>query len=396
MTSYAAKFGTDQVPARMLCIDQFANFGGGQRSLLDLLPAFSERGWNPSVAIPGEGPLPIKLRALGYQTHSFTCGAYASRNKPLNQMLRYASEIPKLVSHLTEIVELKKIDLLYVNGPRMVPPAAWVAWRKGLPLIFHCHNRPLQSSAIALTGQALELAGAHVIACCQYVAEPLREYVEPERLRILYNGVRDMSGSRKSSDRLQPIRHIGVIGRIEAEKGQLEFVQAARLILQQFPDCRFSMVGSPMFSDSTYYGKVVAASRGLPVDFVEWRQDIASTFSDLDLLVVPSSAIEATTRVIPEAFSAGVPVLAFAAGGIPEVLRDEDTGFLAAGMSVKALSERILSVMRMDTSRLANVIVRARDQWKRRFTLGGYRENVCSVVSKAMHLRDCRGSVVCH
>ena len=41
--------------------------------------------------------------------------------------------------------------------------------------------------------------------------------------------------------------------------------------------------------------------------------------------------MEATTRVILEAYSAGVPVVAFPAGGIPEVVENEQTGFLADG-----------------------------------------------------------------
>ena len=34
------------------------------------------------------------------------------------------------------------------------------------------------------------------------------------------------------------------------------------------------------------------------------------------------------TRIIPEAFAAGVPVIAFASGGIPEVIEHGRTGFL--------------------------------------------------------------------
>ena len=207
-----------EFPANVLCIDQFSNVGGGQRSLLDMLPAFSERGWRPSVAIPGDGPFAALVRSLGYRTHSFAFGSYRSKKKPLIEHLRYAFELPGLVHSLVDLVDAHETDLLYVNGPRLVPPAAWVAWRRGIPLVFHCHNRLQQSSAIALTGQALELASAHVIACCQYAAEPLREYVAPERLQIALqrscgNGA---SGGCKRRERT---RTIGVIGRVEAEKG---------------------------------------------------------------------------------------------------------------------------------------------------------------------------------
>lgn len=382
MNELLSVFDEANVSANILCIDQFSNLGGGQRSLLDILPALSQRGWHPSVAIPGGGPFPAMIRSRGYRTHSFACAMYASRKKPLAQLLKYARELPNLVNAVAGLVKANKIDLLYVNGPRLVPPAAWVAWRTGVPLVFHCHNRLLQSSAIALTGQALELASAHVIACCQYAAEPLKEYVSPERLRVLYNGIAKMpGGGLRSPDR---IRRIGVVGRVEEGKGQLEFVQAVRMLSPQVPECRFSVIGAPMFSDLGYYNKVKALSRGLPIDFVGWQDDIANIYSDLDLLVVPSSVVEATTRVILEAYSARVPVVAFPAGGIPEILEDGQTGFLAEAITVEALAKRILSVLRMDSACVEAVIERAGNEWRRRFSLRTYRNGVCNVLAQAM------------
>ena len=192
MTQLSGILNQTEFPANILCIDQFTNIGGGQQSLLDILPAFSARQWRPSVAVPGDGPLLAALQNRGYRSHSFAYSAYASRRKPLQQLFKYACELPKLVRCFTQLVQANEIDLLYVNGPRLVPPAAWVAWRRGIPLVFHCHNRLLQQSAITITGQALEVASAHVIACCNCVADPLREYVAPERLKIAYNGVAEM------------------------------------------------------------------------------------------------------------------------------------------------------------------------------------------------------------
>ncbi|MBV8070485.1 MAG: glycosyltransferase family 4 protein, partial [Acidobacteriaceae bacterium] len=321
----SAPHGT-KVQANILCIDQFSNFGGGQRSLLDLLPEFQEWGWAAKIALPGDGPFAAALRGSGFDTQSFACKSYASGKKPLAQILKYALDLPRLTRTLSDLVDRNNVALLYVNGPRVVPPAAWIAWRNGIPLVFHCHNRLVQSSASTITGQALELASAHVIGCCKYVTEPLKEYVDPQRLHVVYNGTGAL-GTRSPS--LENIRTIGVVGRVEAEKGQLNFVKAARLVSNQRPECRFVIIGSPMFSDRRYYDRVIAVSCGLPVDFVEWRSEIAEVYSKLDLLVVPSSAAEATTRVIPEAFGAGIPVVAFPSGGITEIVEDEWTGFLA-------------------------------------------------------------------
>jgi glycosyltransferase involved in cell wall biosynthesis len=177
------------------------------------------------------------------------------------------------------------------------------------------------------------------------------------------------------------------VGRIEPEKGQMEFVDAVKSISPYLPDCRFSVIGAPMFSGDDYYRAIVASSRGLPIDFIPWQEDVSQIYSELDLLVVPSGALEATTRVILEAFSAGVPVVAFPVGGIPEVVQDGHTGFLARGVTSEALAERILGVVQMNRSCLRCVATRAREEWRRRFTLAQYRDRVCDVLARAIQPR---------
>jgi glycosyltransferase involved in cell wall biosynthesis len=180
------------------------------------------------------------------------------------------------------------------------------------------------------------------------------------------------------------IRKIGVVGRVEAGKGQLEFVQAARLLSREASGCRFAVIGAPMFSGLDYYRKVTTSARGLAIEFIDWQDNLVKTYSELDLLVVPSGAMEATTRVILEAYSAGVPVVAFPTGGIPEILEDQQTGFLTEAATAEALARRILSVLRMDQEMLWAVVKRARKAWSDRFTLQAYRNRVCGVLDQAM------------
>jgi glycosyltransferase involved in cell wall biosynthesis len=173
------------------------------------------------------------------------------------------------------------------------------------------------------------------------------------------------------------------VGRIEVEKGQLEFVHAARLVAKQFPDCKFTVTGAPLFSSHEYYDRVVAASDGLPIEFPGWQSDASRIFSGLDLLVVPSTAVEATTRIIVEAYSAGVPVVAFPSGGIPEILTDNEAGFLAAGGTAEALAARITSVLRLPSSEVAAVVQRARKLWQENFSLDLFRDRVCNFLEQS-------------
>jgi glycosyltransferase involved in cell wall biosynthesis len=370
------------LPLQILCLEQYSTLGGAQQSLLDVLPAFVERGWEPHVVVPGFGPLVDALASRGVPVSTVAAGRYSKLRKSPAEMIRYVVEQPRLLASMAGICRNQSFSLIYVNGPRVVPAASIIAGLFRIPLIFHCHNRLLQDSAVALTGRALQLSNAHVIACCRFAGEPLRPYVRPERFDVIFNGVRDMS--KRPRPKKSNAYRIGVIGRIEAEKGQLEFVQAARLVARTIPNCQFRIIGSPMFSTRSYYDDVVSEAQDLEVAFQGWTGRVDDVLSELDLLVVPSHSMEATTRVILEAFSAEVPVVGFACGGIGEVVKDNRTGFLAQAFSAESLAQRILEALNLPAAEIDLVRQAAREEWQSRFNLIDYRQAVTTVMEKMM------------
>jgi glycosyltransferase involved in cell wall biosynthesis len=223
---------------KILFLDQFSDLGGAQRCLLDLLPAIRERGWSVTVAAPGRGPLRDRVLPFG-DYHEIQCGSYSSGAKTTREALRFAVEIPRLAWRIRKLIQDSGADLLYVNGPRLVPAAAGAR----VPIVYHAHSHLPKHYAAALTALPLAHAGATVIAICHYVAEPLRLYLAPEQIHVAYNGVED--GIRRTT-RSGPPR-IGVIGRIAPEKGQLDFVHAARELPR---DWRYAICGAPLFSDA--------------------------------------------------------------------------------------------------------------------------------------------------
>ncbi len=365
----------------ILFVDQFGYVGGGQRSLLDLLPGIRARCWNARVALPAGGPFAGQVRAAGFETDFVPCSAYSPARKTITDVGRYLCEVRPMVRALSGVVATHRIDLLYVNGPRLLPAAAWVAHSESIPLIFHCHHRLLQPWAVRLAGQALRWSRALVIACCRFAGEPLSAYTSG-RYRVVYNGVQQPSWKRRVRD---PVKswNIGVIGRVEPEKGQLEFVSAARMLSAEFSNCRFLVAGAPLFSGPEYFHRVKEASLDLPVEFLGWQNDIAGTFSQLDILAVPSSEIDSTPRVLIEAFAGGLPVVAFPAGGIPEVIRDGVTGFLAARRTASALASRIQSVLTMGLRPVREVCDQAKAAWREKYTLERFQEEVGQAISDA-------------
>ncbi len=349
----------------ILFLDQLGQPGGAQRCLLDLLPAIADRGWRAVVAAPAGGPLLDRARALRAEAVAVRFGPFRSGRKSALDAMRFAWQFPPLLRTIQKLTA--GADLVYVNGPRMVPVASYL--RTAAPIVFHCHSR--FPEALALVGRRLRAARATVIANCRHVADPLAPWVPGDRMHVIYNGVEDMAAPRAPSGR------VGVIGRISPEKGQHLFIEAARLLRGR---AKFVIRGAALFGDAGYERRVHAAAEESGVEVEPWSDDVRSMLASLDVLVVPSVA-DATTRVIPEAFSAGVAVVAFATGGIPEIVDDGVTGLLAASASPEALASRIAELL--DSSELrARLAVNARREYERRFTLSRWRGDIVVLLER--------------
>jgi glycosyltransferase involved in cell wall biosynthesis len=332
-----------------------------------------------SCAVPGRGRLVEKLHEHGVTVHSLPVTHLASGHKSARDSLRFAREAPKLIREIARLTEETGPDLLYVNGPRLLPAAAWVARRTGRPLVFHCHNHLAQRSAAIVAGRALQLSRARVIACCRYVARPLWPYVDPGRLRVIYNGVAAPHAVRVTSTGGP---RIGVIGRISPEKGQAEFLEAARIVAQKHPAAKFVICGAPLFSDTAaerYSTRLRELSIGLPVEFTGWQEDVNDILSRLDVLVVPSLREPGAPRVVIEAFAARVPVVAFVSGGIPEIVIHGKTGFLIEPPTPEALAAKLVALLD-DPDALHAAAGRAHEAWNENFTLERYQREVLEVI----------------
>jgi len=68
---------------KILFLEQYAEAGGAQRCLLDLLPGVRAAGWEAHVALPEDGPLVPLLQERGAQVHFLSLGRYPSGRKSL-------------------------------------------------------------------------------------------------------------------------------------------------------------------------------------------------------------------------------------------------------------------------------------------------------------------------
>jgi glycosyltransferase involved in cell wall biosynthesis len=362
----------------ILFLDQFSDLGGAQQVLLEFLPAIRERGWRAVVGLPGDGKLVGAVRDLGLEVERVDCWPQKSGHK-LPDVGRFIAHSLRLSKDIGNLVERTHPDLVYLNGPRFAPAAALA--RLNRPVMFHSHSWLPPDRSRMVTGLALRGMDARVVANCEFVAEQWRGYVRADRISTILNGVPGPA-EMPPRERNGPPR-IGCLGRIYPQKGQREFVAAAARIHESLPECRFAVYGEAMFGDSNlqgYAAEVRAAATGLPIEFRGWVTDVYGALAELDLLLVPSLVAEATTRVIPEAYAAGVPVIAFDCGGIPEVVRNGVTGILTR--SVEEMARESVALLSGDPERRLSMAQAARAEWERRFTLPRFHEALLAVTEE--------------
>jgi glycosyltransferase involved in cell wall biosynthesis len=362
---------------KLLVLDQFSQPGGAQQDLLDLLAGMRVRGWQVLVGLPGDGEMFNRVRDIGFETERIACGPYRSGRKSGADVGRFLWQMPRLALAIRRMAERAGAGLIYVNGPRLLP-----AVPSGFPVLFHAHSYIGPGLVRDLAGRALRRTSAHVIANCEFVAAAWGSYVGKERVSVIYNGVSGPDSLPvRTVSRAAPI--VGCIGRIAPEKGQLDFLTAAGMVHRAVAAAGFEIVGAPLFSDraaARYHAAVRAAAVSLPVSFRGWVSDVYTALSGLDLLLVPSHPQEATTRVILEAYAAGVPVVAMRSGGVPEVIEDGVTGLLATSLPEMArLAVEVLS----DPSLRARLAKAGRERWEKRFTLERFRREVLSSLERA-------------
>src|ERR1700728_2065525 len=104
---------------RVLFLEQFSELGGGQRNLLDLLPAVADQGWHPMVGAPGSGELLDRARALGAETVEIPVGIYGSGHKTASDVAR----LPVDMMRLQRFIARADADVISVGGARLLMAA---------------------------------------------------------------------------------------------------------------------------------------------------------------------------------------------------------------------------------------------------------------------------------
>lgn len=137
---------------------------------------------------------------------------------------------------------------------------------------------------------------------------------------------------------------VGVVARLHPQKGHRYLIEAAGRIVKQVPNVKFVLVG-----DGELRGELenMVATKGLSDTFLflGFRNDVNELLRTFDLFVLPS-LYEGLPNVILEAMATGLPVVATAVDGSPELILDDVTGFLVPPKEIDALGDKICYLLK--------------------------------------------------
>jgi glycosyltransferase involved in cell wall biosynthesis len=136
---------------------------------------------------------------------------------------------------------------------------------------------------------------------------------------------------------------VGVVARLEAEKGHRTLLEAWPLVLAAVPSARLLIIGEGSERDSL---EAQAASLGIEerVVFTGRREDVPAVTAALDVAVLPSYR-EAQGLSVLEAMALSRPVIASRVGGIPEMIEDGVSGLLVEPHDCDALAAGIVRLL---------------------------------------------------
>lgn len=347
---------------RVVVLDHTAQEGGAEIALLRAVTRLHGGDIEVRALLFEDGPFAARLSDAGIRTAVVPLDGRlndTSRDAVLSRsgILRSAGSAAGFIPRLVRAIRSSHADLVVANSLKSAVFASIAAPLAGRRWVWHLHDRIAADylpRPLVVAMRALASVGPRRIVVNSRATMQTLTAQARQRATIAYPGM-DADAFRPAEPGSE--RMIGIIGRISPTKGQQEFLRAAAMVSAEHPDVRFLVVGGALFGEDAYERSVRAlpAALGLSdrVEFTGWVPDARPYLRTLTALVHASPTPEPFGQVVVEAMAAGVPVVATAAGGVPEILDPDGEGgagatalgILVPPGDVDALAAAILSIL---------------------------------------------------
>lgn len=234
-----------------------------------------------------------------------------------------------------------------------------------------------------------------VVTVCRPFALKLREIGVPsDRIVVRHNSVKSFSpASAETVEQLrrdlgipQDARVLLCVGRLSREKAQSDLIAAASLMRKENAQLKIRFV---IAGDGPDRQMLIDLAKTLHVE--EWVifpgqiADLLPYYSMADVAVLPSLT-EGSPNVLLESMAAGLPVIATAVGGIPEIVEHEKQALLVEKQDPSALARSIQKLL--NDPDLCERLSQAARQSISAYTPEAYRDSILALYESCLITRS--------
>jgi L-malate glycosyltransferase len=272
---------------------------------------------------------------------------------------------PKALWKIIRYLRREKINVLHIHSPYPAVLGRLAGRLAGVKTIVYTeHNIVEKYHFLTRLGNVLtyQLNDA-IIAISDAVSGSIKKWPTARKRKVyrIYNGV-DYDAIQKLVTDPKSIRQslkiderdmvVGTVAHIQPQKGYRYLIEAARLVLDKYPNVTFVIVGGEKVEGGRKELEDLSTELGIreKVVFTGSRPDALQVMAGFDLFVLPS-VWEGFGIVFLEAMALGKPVIGTNVGGIPEVVQDGVTGYLVEPRNPPQLADKMLQLLNDETTR---------------------------------------------
>ena len=336
--------------------------GGGQWSLYYLIKHLNRDVFHPLLLCPEEGELAEKVRALGVEVLFMNTG----RIRQLNLF-----SIWKLVAKMKTL----RIHLVHTDSPTQTFYAGIATKILRTPLVWHIRA----SQHEWLWDRVLASLSSRLVLVAKAITQRFQWLYRTNKLVVVHNGI-DVNQFDAISSSAAGLREdffldketllLGCVGRLEPRKGQEHLISALKYIGAK--NTKLLLVGN---GEADYVKRLQNLCRESGVSdqviFTGYREDIPAVLKEIDILAFPTTTAEGFSRVLLEAMTAGIPVVASDDGGNAEAVAHGTTGYIVPAKDTKALADRLDELIK-DGEKRKRMGAAGRARVKEMFTMERY------------------------
>ena len=256
------------------------------------------------------------------------------------------------ITEIVKIIRQQKVDILHLHGYGATNFGRIAAKLTKVKNIVHEHfvdpAMPMYQVPVDFVLSGFTDFG---IANCEAVKDFMVEkrFLARGKVKVVFNGAplqefkpldkRVVEAERRKWIIPEDHKVIATIGRIDEQKGNQYFIDAAAKIINKFDNVKFMIVGDGPLSDKH---KRQCKRLGIEKDFIftGYHSNVALILSLIDMLVIPS-LWEGTTLTVFEAMSMQLPIISTNVDGLKEVLSDEKNALVVPPKDSERLARAI-------------------------------------------------------